>query len=144
MILLFLLTACFGPAIESYIDQGTACLFAPDADSTAFWYGDTIPAQHYEEDQPVVVSVDFEASCLHMDCMEWWSTASIALDGDTLVITSDGETTDVAGSSCNDDCGTLGATATSEHLTAGSYTVVFGTAEATLEIPSTGTVCLSN
>jgi hypothetical protein len=119
---------CPSPVAETttFEDEGEVCV----RDSEE-WNGEAdVPA-----DQMLYVHVHFP-TCISSSCDEVVeATCSASRDGQTIEVTSFGESRRT-GISCTDDCGYMVATCELGELAAGTYTVVHGGEESTVEVPS--------
>jgi hypothetical protein len=118
-------------------DSGLACLT-----STAGW---SEAYQTFQADAPAYVTVRLD-SCLSSTCTsDYQASCEAVVTGDSIVISAHGSYADEsgAGSSCSQVCLTLDAACETPPLAEGSYTVVYGEEEISLDVPSvTGAYCV--
>jgi hypothetical protein len=118
--------------------SGKVCVSSESSGLTSvhFYWDSQFPPEQLVADRPLTFTVAFEA-CLSSSCdTNRTAECEVAVDGDTIVVSSAGSFDRMRGS-CTKDCGSLTATCSSPPLPEGQYTVVYGLGEMVIELPST-------
>lgn len=121
MLVLVLSLACGGEkwVPMEVVDRGAACLIATEADALG------------------TVTVD-SGECMSSSCdRDEQGSCTATLDGDTITVTSTFSWETATGKvACTDDCGLLSAECTVGPLAAGTYTLVHGSDQQTVTVPT--------
>lgn len=134
-----LLLACgakSAPPLHEFRDEGQLCLLpSSQADPSTL-----LDKKTFVAGEPIVITVTTQ-ECFSSSCSEdqQASCAVQLVDATTLRVTSQGSFRDTTSQHevCTSDCGYLTARCSTPALAAGSYTVLLGTEQMSITIPST-------
>lgn len=120
---LFLLTAC--GTEKPFTDDGAVCITASQSHELTVAPG-----------EPLEVTVALPFECLSSTCNTYRGNCSASVDGDTIRIRSKATIETSSGiQGCTEDCGLPVTTCSLRALEPGTYKVVHGDDEFTLELP---------